>query len=281
MNDDAFVLGGGGVLGAAEAGMALALLEAGIVPRLICGTSIGAINGAVLAADPTPAGARTLATVWRELADDAVFGGSLVGRVVELMRSGIALHGNERLRELLETRLPVHDFEELAIPFECVAASIEGAREHWFTSGNVVDAVLASCALPGVFPPVVIDGEHFFDGGLVNSVPLERAIRHGARRIWVLHVGRIEEELSPPRTPWQVGFVAFEVARRHRFNTDLRAIPQGVDVHVLPTGQPRRPAPTWANLRYRDASRTAARVEAAYAATRNYLAAKAIPADRG
>lgn len=281
MSDDAFVLGGGGLLGAAEAGMALALLEAGIVPRLICGTSIGAINGAALAADPTPAGARSLVSTWDKLADDAVFGGSLVSRVVELMRSGIALHGNERLRELLETRLPVHDFDELAIPFECVAASIEGAREHWFTSGNLVDAVLASCALPGVFPPVAVDGEHFFDGGLVNSVPLERAIQHGARRIWVLHVGRIEEQLSPPRNPWQVGFVAFEVARRHRFNTDLRAVPDGVEVHVLPTGQPPRPAPTWANLRYRNVARTEGRVDAAHLATRNYLAAKAIPADQG
>ncbi len=261
--------------------MARALLEAGIVPRLICGTSIGAINGAAIAADPTPDGARTLVATWERLAEDAVFGGSLLGRVVELARTGTALHGNERLRQLLDERLPVHAFEELAVPFECVAASIEGAREHWFTSGDLVRAVLASCALPGVFPPVAVDGEHFFDGGLVNSVPLARAVRHGARRIWVLHVGRIEEELTLPRNPWQVGFTAFEIARRHRFNTDLRAVPTGVEVHVLPTGQPPRRASTWSNLRYRDARRIADRVEAAYLATKAYLAADVFPARRG
>jgi NTE family protein len=278
---DAFVLGGGGLLGAAEAGMARALLEAEIVPQLICGTSIGAINGAALAADPTPGRARALADMWAQFASDDVFGSSLVGQVVELVRSGTSLHGNHRLRALLDERLGARTFEELAVPFECVAANVEAAREHWFTRGDLVQAVLASCALPGVFPPVEVGGKHFFDGGLVNSIPLARAIRHGARRIWVLHVGRVEEQLSVPRNPWQVGFVAFEIARRHRFHNDLGAVPEGVEVHVLPTGQPRRQAATWSNLRYRSGRGTADRAEAAYAATKKYLAAEVSPMDRG
>jgi NTE family protein len=279
--EDAFVLGGGGLLGAAEAGMARALLEAGIVPRLICGTSIGAINGAALAAEPTPAGAEALVATWAELADEAVFGGSLVGRVAQLMRTGTALHGNDRLRELLQERIPARTFADLAVPFECVAASIEGAREHWFTTGDLVEAVLASCALPGVFPPVAIAGEHYLDGGLVNSIPLQRAIQRGARRIWVLHVGRIEEKLSAPRTPWQVGFTAFEIARRHRFNTDLGAVPEHVTVHVLPSGAAPRRVATWANLRYRDLSRAEGGADAAYRATVDYLATNAVRTDRG
>ena len=280
MAGDAFVFGGGGLLGAAEAGMARALLEAGIVPELICGTSIGAINGAALAAEPTAEAARTLVSTWERLLDADVFGASMVGRVVELIRSGTALHGNGRLRELLEDRLPVREFGELAVAFECVAASIESAQEHWFTTGDLVDAVLASCALPGVFPPMAVGDVHYFDGGLVNSIPLERAVRQGARRIWVLHVGRIEERLSVPRRPWQVGFVAFEIARRHRFNTDLGRVPPDVQVHVLPTGLPPRQAVTWSNLRYRDASRMAGRAETAYAATKEYLAGRLHGADR-
>jgi NTE family protein len=73
---------------------------------------------------------------------------------------------------------------------------------------RLVEPVLASRALPGVFPPVQIGEEHFFDGGLVNSVPLDRAVAHGADTVWVMHVGRLEEELSPPRFPWEVAFVA-------------------------------------------------------------------------
>ena len=273
MAGSAFVFGGGGVLGAVEAGMAGALLEAGVVPDLICGTSIGAINGAALAADPTPDGAQKLVAMWGELAADGVLGGSLLGRLVEIVRSGTSLHDGEDLRRLLLEHLPVHTFEGLLVPFHCVAASIEGAREHWFTCGDLIDAVLASCALPGVFPPVCIAGEHFFDGGLVNSIPLARAVQAGADTVWVLHVGRVEEALTVPRFPWEVGFVAFEIARRHRFHTDLSDVPDGVTVHVLPTGLPQRPAATWSNLRYRDRRRIEWSVQRAYEATRDYLAA--------
>ena len=273
MARNAFVLGGGGILGAAEAGMAQALIDEGIVPDLICGTSIGALNGAAIAADPTPRGVKELLATWEELAAHDVLGGSMFGRVVTLVRSGTALHGNGNLRALLTERLPVHTFEELAVPFQCVAASIEEAREHWFASGDLVEAVLASCALPGVFPPVHIGDQHYLDGGLVNSIPLDRAVRQGADTVWVLHVGRVEQRLTVPRYPWEVGFVAFEIARRHRFHTDLHNVPDGVTVHLLPTGQPPTRAATWENLRYRDGKRIGRRAEQAYLATRDYLAA--------
>ncbi len=272
MTRTAFVLGGGGVLGAAEAGMAWALLEAGVLPDLICGTSIGAINGAALAADPTPGGAQALLAMWEVLAADGVLSTSLVGQVVEMVRSGTSLHGNAELRQRLCECIPVHTFEELIVPFECVAANIEEAREHWFSSGDLIGAVLASCALPGVFPPVEINGKHFFDGGLVNSIPLGRAVQHGADTVWVLHVGRLEEDLAVPRFPWEVAFVAFEISRRHRFYSDLGRIPDDVTVHVLPTGLPQRRAPTWSNLRYRDRRRIDRRAQLAYSATRAYLA---------
>lgn len=273
MARNAFVLGGGGVLGAAEAGMAQALIDEGVVPDLICGTSIGAINGAALAADPTPRGVKELLATWEEMAARDVLGGSMLGRVVTLVRSGTALHGNGSLRALLAEHLPVHTFEELAVPFECVAASIEGAREHWFGSGDLIEAVLASCALPGVFPPVHIGDEHYLDGGLVNSIPLGRAVQRGADTVWVLHVGRVEQQLTVPRYPWEVGFVAFEIARRHRFHTDLVSVPDGVTVHLLPTGRTSGRPATWENLRYRDGRRIGRRAEQAYHATLDYLAA--------
>lgn len=270
---DAFVLGGGGVLGAAEVGMARALLEAGVRPDLVCGTSIGAINGAVIAVDPTVEGAERLLTIWNALAGDDIFGGSPLRQVAEIVRSKTALHDNRRLRELLCEHVPAKTFEDLAVPFECVAASIERSREHWFTSGDLIEPVLASCALPGVFPPVRIGDEHFYDGGLVNSIPLNRAVARGADTVWVLHVGRLEEELAPPQFLWEVGFVAFEISRRHRFLRDLEHAGSAVTVHVLPSGLPQRPAATWSNLRYRDTRRIARRAELAYEATREYLEA--------
>ena len=273
MTCNAFVLGGGGVLGAAEAGMARALLEGGVRPDLVCGTSIGAINGAAIAADPTPGGVERLLSMWDALAEDSLLDGSVFRRVADVLRHRTSLHGNRALRQMLVDRLPAQTFEDLPVPFVCVAASIERAREHWFSTGDLIDPVLASCALPGVFPPVRIGDEHFVDGGLVNSIPLDRAVARGADTVWVLHVGRMEEELTAPRFLWEAAFVAFEISRRHRFHADLERVGSEITVHVLPTGLPARPAATWSNLRYRDTGRIARRADLAYDATRAYLEA--------
>ncbi len=242
MYEVAFVLGGGGILGAHEVGMLRALAECGVRPDVILGTSIGAINGAFFAADPTLAGVERLTELWRSanLADRSP--GTVLRRVTTLARSGTHLQSFREMRERLIEVLPAERVEELLVPFQCVAASIEQAAEHWFDSGPLADVVLASCAVPGILPPVRIDGEHFIDGGIVNSIPVSRAVMLGASRIYVLQVGRLEQPLKPPRWPWEVGLVAFEVARRHRFAHDLHSLPADVELHVLPTGGSAAPA---------------------------------------
>jgi NTE family protein len=263
--------------------MLRALLERGITPDLVLGTSIGAINGVAVAADPTVAAVERLAEMWLRFERSDVFGGSVLGRLGTLARTGTHLHDDAPLRRLLAETLPVERIEDLAVRFECVAASIERASEHWFTEGPVVDAVLASCAVPGLLPPVRVGDEHFLDGGVVNSIPVGRAVRHGARTVYVLHVGRIEGALAPPRRPWEVALVAFEIARRHRFVGDMAALPAGLDVHVLPTGQrePPRYNDLGQQLRYRDTSRIAEHIERAYAATAAYLEEAATAAGAG
>lgn len=266
----AFVLGGGGLLGAHEVGMLRALAEAGIRPDLVVGTSVGAINGVVVAAGPAGAADR-LGLMWQGDALQEAFSETLWGRAVRLMRSGTHLHSPDPLRGLLDSLLPGADFTDLALPFHCVAASIEHARAHWFSSGPVVPAVMASCAVPGLLPPAEVGGEHFFDGGLVDSIPVGRAVALGASAIYVLHVGRIEQPLAVPRRPWEVGLVAFEIARRHRFHEEMSALPGDVRVHVLPAGADRR-SPDLSQLRYRDKTRVGASIERAYTASARYLA---------
>lgn len=269
----AFVLGGGGQLGAHEVGMLRALVEGGIVPDLVVGTSIGAINGAAIATEPTPATVQRLSGMWSRIErSDAFERGSLLGRLGTLARSRTHLHENEGLRRLLEESLPVGRIEDLPVRFQCVAACIETASERWFHSGRLVDAVMASSAVPGILPPYEIDGEHFLDGGIVNSIPVGRAVALGARRIYVLHVGRIDRALEPPRWPWEVALVAFEIARRHRFVGDLEALPEEIEVHVMPTGQAEPPRYTdLSQLRYRDTSRIQQHIERAHDASAQYL----------
>jgi NTE family protein len=164
--------------------------------------------------------------------------------------------------------------EDLQVPFQCVAASIERAAEHWFDHGELADVLLASCAVPGILPPVRIGDEHFIDGGIVNSIPVSRAVLLGANEIYVLQVGRLEKPLQPPRWPWEVGLVAFEVARRHRFAYDLASLPERVKLHVLPTGGTAAPAynDLAGQVRVRRAVRTVQRqIESAHEATLAYL----------
>ena len=269
----AFVLGGGGgPLGAHEVGMLAALVERGIFPDLVLGTSVGAINGAAFAADPTAGGVERLTAMWSAMQDGDVFSASLLGRVATLARTRTHLHDDAPLRALLAGGLGGRRIEDLSLPFQCVAASIERAGEHWFTEGPVVDAVLASASVPGLLPPAEIGGEHFVDGGIVNSIPVNRAVELGATRIYVLHVGRLDRPLEPPRWPWEVGLVAFEIARRHRVVGDLAALPDGIEAHVLPTGWPDPPRyRDLSQLRYRDASRVRERIASAREATARHL----------
>ena len=269
----AFVLGGGGLLGAHEVGMLRALSEAGIRPDLVVGTSIGAINGVLVAADPAGAAVR-LGRMWQGEELRLAFSERLWGRAARLVRSGTHLHSLEPLRRVLAGALPGADFADLELPFHCVAASIEDATARWFSSGPVVPAVMASCAVPGLLPPVEIDGGHYFDGGLVDSIPVGRALALGASTVYVLQVGRIESPLAVPTRPWEVGLVAFEIARRHRFHEEMSSLPDHVRVHVLPTGGDPLP-PGISQFRYRDRSKVGLSIERAYAASARYLAAPA------
>ena len=233
----AFVLGGGGVLGAVEVGMLRALLERGITPDLVLGTSVGALNGALVARDPSSAVVEKLTALWRGASapeSPQVYGDSALRTVRRAMSTGTHLWSPKPLRQALEDELGDLVFEDLPVRFQVCAASIERAAEHWFASGPVVPAVVASAAVPGLLPPAEVDGEHYLDGGIVNSIPLGRAVQLGATRVFVLQVGRIDRPLSVPRRPWEVARVSFEIARRHRFNRELDELPAGVEAHVLP-----------------------------------------------
>lgn len=267
----AFVLGGGGRWGAVEVGMLRALEEQGIRPDLILGTSIGAFNGSVIAAQPGNGGVERLVTIWEEIAASDLFSGGTYDRVKAVATLQPAMHGSGELRTVLEE---VHAsdalIEDLTIPFQCVAASIERAAEHWFTAGPLIDALLASSAVPVLFPPIEIGQEHFYDGGLVNSVPLRRAIRLGADVVYVLQVGRVEAPLRPPEKLYEAALISFEIARRHTFATAMDEIPEGVSVHLLPSGNPVM-FDDWRQLKWRDTGGTPDLMEGAYEATMSYL----------
>lgn len=274
----AFVLGGGGVLGAVEVGMLRALLERDITPDLVLGTSVGALNGAMVAKDPSPAVIERLIGLWQQASETRdVYGDRPFRTVRRAVSTRTHIYSAAPLKQRLREELDDLTFEDLPVRFQVCAASIERAAEHWFTSGPVVDAVIASAAVPGLLPPARIGDEHYLDGGIVNSIPVGRAVQLGATRVFVLQVGRIDRPLSAPTTPWEVARVSFEIARRHRFAREMSELPPEVEAFVLPASG--TSAKDDSMFAYRDFSSVLERLDATYAASLEYLDEWVLPGE--
>jgi NTE family protein len=270
----AFVLGGGGILGAVEVGMLRALLERGITPDLVLGTSVGALNGALVAREPRLPVIERLTDLWAETARSRdVYGDRPLRTVRRAVATGTHIYSARPLTQRLEDELGDTTFEDLEVRLQVCAASIERSAEHWFDSGPLVPAIVASAAVPGLLPPAEVETEwgveHFLDGGIVNSIPVGRAVALGATRVFVLQVGRVDRPLSVPTRPWEVARVSFEVARRHRFTRELAEIPDDVEAHVLPAAgtSPKDDS----MLAFRDFSSVQRRIDASYDAALAYL----------
>jgi NTE family protein len=267
----AFVLSGGGLLGSTQVGMLQALIEFGIKPDLVLGASIGAINGAGFAQSPDAAGVAKLTQLWLDVADQSPFGGSIVERLTTLAKTRVSLFENDYLRQLLTEQLHVENIEQLPIIFGCVAVRIQDAREYWFDHGPIVPAILASSAAPGIYPPVHIGGADYMDGGIVNPVPVDRARKLGATKIFVLQVGKMEQSLPVPVNPISSALTALEIARRARFNAAVTKAKETAEVFLLPTGSNTILSVDRAAFDPREAKRVIERMDSAYDATKKYL----------
>jgi NTE family protein len=191
---------------------------------------------------------------------------------VAIARRGEAIYENHGLRRHLEQTLTARTFEELTLPFQCVATDVVGVREVWFRSGPLIEPILASAALPAVYPAVEIDGVRYLDGGIVDDVPMSRAVELGARTLYVLQVGLFSRPRPDPKRPLDVAVQAYWIARHHRFKRELAAMPPDIELHLLPTGQT-------PSMRYNDFTRTSELISLAYEASSAYLAGRPLPAE--
>lgn len=185
------VLSGGGLDGAVQAGMLQELTEAGLRPNVVVGVSAGSCNAVYLAGgdDPfSPERARELCEIWRGLGAKSVFPQGAVGRAFNVMLGRDGLHRIDGLRELIEALAPTRRLEDLSVHTEVGAVDALTGEMSWFTTGEVVDVLCASSAIPGVFPPVAIDGRDYIDGGVVAPLPVLRALEVGASRIVAVDV---------------------------------------------------------------------------------------------
>lgn len=258
-----FVLGGGGSLGAAQVGMLQALHDRGLHADLVAGTSIGSLNGAVVAADPVGAASR-LAHIWHNLDADAMLPPGLFRRLVTLWRSKNALYDTPDLAQLVEQEIGDIDIGDLAIPYVAMALDVGSGDAVRLSSGSLISAVSASTAIPGVFPSVERDGRLLYDGGLVRNVPAHEALDMGAGSLVVLDCAFPDQPLHPPTSLAETMFFTAMVQARHHVTRELEEVSDSVPVLYLPGASPRMVSPL-------DFSLTPSLVRDAYASARAFL----------
>ena len=212
----ALLLCGGGSRGAIEIGFAQALLERRVQIDVIFGSSIGAINGAFLAAGFTP---QQLGDLWSRFEGRSLF--SFNWRLLWQWRNASSLYRTDRLAAVLKSALPVRRFEELRTPLVITATDLQTGQPVYLDSGDLLSALLASVALPPYLPPVQRQVRHLMDGGIVANVPIAEAVARGARRIYVLLTHCAQELNRLPRGFLETQERACRIAVEHQMRHDL------------------------------------------------------------
>jgi NTE family protein len=239
----AFVLSGGGSLGAVQVGMLQALTEAGVQPDLLIGTSVGAVNAAWIAGCPDHQGALRLGEIWRALRRQDIFPLSPWSSARGLLGRSNHVISNASLRVVLEKHMPYERLEQAAVPVHIITTELKTGRSVLMSSGPAVPALLASTAIPGIFPPVTIGRRDFIDGGVANHTPIAGAIELGATRIFVLPVGYPWLRQEPTNA---LGMALFALARfvEQKLDAEVANYRHLADIQVLPTseGPPVSPA---------------------------------------
>jgi NTE family protein len=263
----AFVLSGGASLGAVQAGMLRALYERGVEPDLIVGTSVGALNGAFIASRPaTPATARELADVWRSVSRGNVFPLNPLTGFFGFFGARDHLVSDRGLRELVAENLELELLEESPTPLHVITTDLLSGHEHRLSRGEALEAVIASAAIPGVFPPVELDGRPLIDGGVANNTPIVDALELGAERIYVLPTGNACDLPEPPRGAVAMLLHAMSLLVMRRLLVEVDALRDRAELIVLPPPCPLTIAPI-------DFSRADELIRRGYEGSSEYLAA--------
>jgi NTE family protein len=233
----AIVLSGGGPLGALQVGALKALFEHGVRPDMVVGTSVGSMNAAYLAFNPTPEGVGEMEQHWRDFTEDDLFpGGRFRAAWARMFVRGNRLFENSGLQRAITAHLGSDtNVENAVIPLGIVTTDLETGAERVFTSGPLIPALLASAAMPGVYPPVEIEDRLYTDGGVSNNVPIAPAVNMGAKTIYVLNSTSHTNQRRPLVRPMDYFFHGFTLARAQRLTIDLRIYSEKVNIVMIPT----------------------------------------------
>lgn len=230
----AFVFAGGGSLGAIQVGMLKTLVAHGIGADLVVGASVGAINAACFAGDPTPDGVARLETIWRGLRRSDVFPTPTLRGLMTVFSRRDHLVDPSPLSRLLHRHLPIERLEEARLPCVVVTTDLLEGIEVRVASGPAVPALVASAAIPGVFPPVRIDGRYLIDGSVANHSPISAAVESGAKRVFVLPTGYSCARKSPPEGVIDMALHGLNILTVGKLMSAVQRFARDVEISVVP-----------------------------------------------
>jgi NTE family protein len=268
---NAVVLSGGGSLGAIQVGALQALLEAGVRPDVFVGCSVGALNAAFMAVEPSLDRVKELRALWLGLDRNDVFPSSRRSVVGHVVRRDMHLYEADGLHDLVSKLVPVEDLAELAVPVHIVTTDLVTGHPVWWTSGDPQQVLVASASLPALLPPVPLGDSLHVDGGVTCPVPVQRAIELDAQRIWVIDVtggslGRRDARMNA----LDVLLMSFAISRYRLAKLEF---PQASPRPIIPM-----PRIDLGHHELRDFSRTSELIERGYEAGQKMLAAELVPA---
>ena len=210
------------------------LVKRGVVPDLIVGNSVGALNGAWLAGDPSLDGVEALAEIWCSIRRSDVFPVDPLGSLLALLGRRRHLVPVDGLERLLRRHLPFARLEDARVPLHVVATEVTTGQEVLLSEGEAVPAILASAALPGVYPPVTVASRELMDGAVVNNTPISHAVRLGASVVYVLPTGYACSLAESPSSALGMALQALTLLVEQRLMHDVARYEDEVELHVIP-----------------------------------------------
>jgi NTE family protein len=231
----AFVLAGGASLGAVEVGMLRALYEREIVPQLVVATSAGALNAAFIASRPqTVQTADALGEIWRGLRRGQVFPVNLLTGLLGFVGARDHLVPDGAMRRLITRHIERDRLEHMPLELHVIAVDVVTGVEVRLSRGSVVQAVMASAAIPAVLPTVTWEGRELMDGGVANNTPISHAVQLGATEIYVLPTGSACALDEPPRGALAMALHALSLLIQRRLIDDIETNKDLTRLVVLP-----------------------------------------------
>lgn len=235
----AFVLPSGGSTGAAQVGILRSLLEAGIVPDLLVGSSVGALNAAFLAADPSLERVEELADIWQRLCREDVFGRNRYYTLARLVTRQDHIYTPGPLRSLIARFCPLERIEDGPVALQVVTTDLDYGVARWWGQGSAAEILYASACLPGLFPPAILDDHRHVDGGVLEPVPIGRALDLDASTVYVLGEPSGPERRTSRPNALEVLIRSFDISRYARLPEPAAMARPGqrvISVPGAPTG---------------------------------------------